>query len=137
MWKWSYDTVGKREAVIVDAWWRTENGGFLCSTKPALDPMKPGSAGPGVPGIYPVIYDENGKELPAGSVKAGNICIRNPWPESFRQSGEIASASSASTTRSTTRIRRARTGTTGRISPATAHCSPKTDTSGFSGAWMM
>ena len=80
VWRWYYNTVGKREAVIVDTWWQTENGGFLCSTKPALDPMKPGSAGPGVPGIYPVIYDENAKELPAGSVKAGNICIRNPWP---------------------------------------------------------
>ena len=84
VWRWYYDTVGKREAVIVDTWWQTENGGFLCSTKPALDPMKPGSAGPGVPGIYPVIYDENGKELPAGSVKAGNICIRNPWPGIFQ-----------------------------------------------------
>jgi acetyl-CoA synthetase len=80
VWGWYYDTVGKREAVIVDTWWQTENGGVLCSTKPALDSMKPGSAGPGVPGIYPVIYDENGKELRAGSVKAGNICIRNPWP---------------------------------------------------------
>jgi acetyl-CoA synthetase len=84
VWKWYYNTVGKREAVIVDTWWQTENGGFLCSTKPALDPMKPGSAGPGVPGIYPIIYDENGKELPAGSVKAGNICIRNPWPGIFQ-----------------------------------------------------
>src|SRR5438105_6145439 len=80
VWRWYYDTVGKREAVIVDTWWQTENGGFLCSTKPALDAMKPGSAGPEVPGIYPVIYDENAEELPAGSVKAGNICIRNPWP---------------------------------------------------------
>jgi acetyl-CoA synthetase len=42
--------------------------------------MKPGSAGPGIPGIHPVIYDEEGKELKAGSGKAGNICIRNPWP---------------------------------------------------------
>ncbi len=80
VWRWYYEVVGKREAVIVDTWWQTENGGFLCSTKPALDPMKPGSAGPGVPGIYPVIYDEDGKEIPAGSNKAGNICIRNPWP---------------------------------------------------------
>jgi acetyl-CoA synthetase len=78
--RWYYETIGKREAVIVDTWWQTENGGFLCSTKPALDPMKPGSAGPGLPGIYPVILDENAQELPAGSVKAGNICIRNPWP---------------------------------------------------------
>lgn len=80
VWKWYYEIVGKREAVIVDTWWQTENGGFLCSTIPALDLMKPGSAGPGLPGIYPVIYDENGEEVKAGSGKAGNICIRNPWP---------------------------------------------------------
>jgi acetyl-CoA synthetase len=41
--------------------------------------MKPGSAGPGMPGIYPVIYDEDGREVKAGE-GAGNICIRNPWP---------------------------------------------------------
>src|SRR5579864_8132576 len=80
VWRWYHDTVGKGEAVIVDTWWQTENGGFLCSTKPGLDPMKPGSAGPGVPGIYPVIYDENREEVIAGSGRAGNICIRNPWP---------------------------------------------------------
>lgn len=80
VWRWYYDEVGKKKAVIVDTWWQTENGGFLCSTKPALDAMKPGSAGPGVPGIYPVVYDENNQEMPAGSGRAGNICIRNPWP---------------------------------------------------------
>ncbi len=79
-WRWYHEIVGKRAAVIVDTWWQTENGGFLCTTIPALDPMKPGSAGPGALGIYPVIYDEEGKELPAGSGRAGNICIRNPWP---------------------------------------------------------
>jgi acetyl-CoA synthetase len=79
-WRWYYEVVGKREAVIVDTWWQTENGGFLCTTIPALDAMKPGSAGPGALGIYPVIYDEDGNELPAGSGRAGNICIRNPWP---------------------------------------------------------
>ena len=46
--------------------------------------MKPGSCGPGVLGIYPVIYDEDGNEVPAGSGKAGNICIRNPWPGIFQ-----------------------------------------------------
>src|SRR6202022_1635966 len=84
VWRWYYDVVGKREAVIVDTWWQTETGGFLCSTTPALDPMKPGSAGPGVPGIYPIIYDENAQEVKAGSGKAGNICIRNPWPGIFQ-----------------------------------------------------
>jgi acetyl-CoA synthetase len=46
--------------------------------------MKPGSCGPGVLGVYPVIYDEDGGEVPAGSGKAGNICIRNPWPGIFQ-----------------------------------------------------
>jgi acetyl-CoA synthetase len=80
VWRWYHSVVGKGEAVIVDTWWQTETGGFLCTTKPALDPMKPGSAGPPALGIYPVIWDENGKEVKAGSHTAGNICIRNPWP---------------------------------------------------------
>jgi acetyl-CoA synthetase len=84
VWLWYHKVVGKGQAVIVDTWWQTETGGFLCSTMPALQPMKPGSAGPAMPGIHPVIYDENGEEIPAGSGKAGNICIRNPWPGAFQ-----------------------------------------------------
>src|SRR6266404_3463122 len=80
VWKWDYETVGKGEAAIVDTWWQTETGGFLITTKPALDLMKPGSAGPAALGIYPIIWDEEGKEVRAGSGAAGNICIRNPWP---------------------------------------------------------
>ena len=84
VWRWYYDVVGKGEAAIVDTWWQTETGGFLCSTLPGIHPMKAGSTGPAVPGIHPVIYDENGDELRAGSRKAGNICIRNPWPGGFQ-----------------------------------------------------
>jgi acetyl-CoA synthetase len=84
VWRWYHQVVGKGEAVIVDTWWQTENGGFLGSTLPALQPMKPGSCGPGVLGIYPVILDEDGNEIPAGSGSAGNICIRNPWPGIFQ-----------------------------------------------------
>jgi acetyl-CoA synthetase len=80
VWRWYHDTVGKDEAVIVDTWWQTETGGFIGSTLPALQPMKPGSCGPTALGIYGVIYDEDRNEVPAGSGKAGNICIRNPWP---------------------------------------------------------
>ncbi|HME11562.1 MAG TPA: AMP-binding protein, partial [Candidatus Acidoferrum sp.] len=80
VWKWFYNEVGKGEAAIVDTWWQTETGGFLCTTKPALDAMKPGSAGPAALGIYPVIWDENKKEVQPGAHAAGNICIRNPWP---------------------------------------------------------
>ena len=67
VWKWYYKEVGKGEAIIVDTWWQTENGGFLCSTLPAIKPMKPGSAGPGMPGIHPIIYDNDGNVVPAGS----------------------------------------------------------------------
>jgi acetyl-CoA synthetase len=84
VWRWYHDVVGKGEAVIVDTWWQTENGGFLGSTLPALQSMKPGSCGPGVLGIYPVIYDEEGDVVEAGSGRAGNICIRNPWPGIFQ-----------------------------------------------------
>jgi acetyl-CoA synthetase len=78
VWRWYHKSVGKGEAVIVDTWWQTETGGFLGSSLPALKPMKPGSCGPAVIGIFPAIYDENGEEVPDG--KAGNIVIRNPWP---------------------------------------------------------
>jgi acetyl-CoA synthetase len=84
VWRWYYNTVGRGDAVIVDTWWQTENGGFLGSTLPALEPMKPGSCGPGVLGVYPTIYDEEGNVVEAGSGRAGNICIRNPWPGIFQ-----------------------------------------------------
>jgi acetyl-CoA synthetase len=84
VWRWYYESVGKGEAVIVDTWWQTETGGFLGSTLPGIDPMKPGSCGPAALGILPVILDEDGNEVPAGSGKAGNIVIRNPWPGVFQ-----------------------------------------------------
>ena len=46
--------------------------------------MKPGSAGPGAPGIHPTVLDEDGKEIMPGEGKAGNICIKNPWPGGFQ-----------------------------------------------------
>ncbi|MFP4588320.1 MAG: acetate--CoA ligase [Desulfohalobiaceae bacterium] len=84
VWRWYYEVVGKNKAVIVDTWWQTETGGFLCSTLPAIQPMKPGSAGTGLPGIHPIVYDDEGNEIKPGEGKAGNLCIRNPWPGAFQ-----------------------------------------------------
>jgi acetyl-CoA synthetase len=83
VWRWYHRSVGKGQAVITDTWWQTETGGFLGSTLPGLDKMKPGSCGPMALGIYAEILDENGEPLPAGSGRAGNITIRNPWPGVF------------------------------------------------------
>jgi len=51
VWRCYHSVVGKGEAVIVDTWWQTENGGFLGSTLPALSravemyvSLKPGFA---------------------------------------------------------------------------------------------
>ena len=84
VWKWYYNVVGQGKAAIVDTYWQTETGGFLCSTLPGLIPMKPGSGGPGMPGIHPVVFDDEGEVIPAGTGKAGNICIQNPWPGMFQ-----------------------------------------------------
>jgi acetyl-CoA synthetase len=84
VWKWYYNEVGRGKAAIVDTWWQTETGGFLCSTLPAIKAMKPGSAGPGVPGIHPIVYDDEGNVVEPGTGKAGNICIQNPWPGMFQ-----------------------------------------------------
>jgi len=84
VWRWYYEKVGKREATIIDTWWQTENGGVLGSNLPALKAMKPGSCGIGMPGIFPVVMDEDRNEIEAGSGRAGNICIKRPWPGSFQ-----------------------------------------------------
>ncbi len=84
VWKWYHREVGKGKAIIVDTYWQTETGGFLCSTLPAIKPMKPGSAGPGMPGIHPIVYDDNAEIMAEGAGIAGNICIQNPWPGMFQ-----------------------------------------------------
>jgi acetyl-CoA synthetase len=80
VWRWSYEVVGKKQAAIVDTWWQTETGGFIGTTLPALQPMKPGSCGPGALGISLAILDEEGKPVEPGSGNGGNICVTNPWP---------------------------------------------------------
>src|SRR5260370_7636758 len=83
VWRWYHAVVGKNEAVIVDTWWQTENGGFLGSPLPALQPMKPGSCGPGVLRIFPPILHQAGRPLPQGSQKPGHITLPTPPPAVF------------------------------------------------------
>jgi acetyl-CoA synthetase len=79
-WLWYYTHIGDEDAVIVDTWWQTETGGHLITNLPALDDMKPGSAGKPCPGIEPALVDDNGDRLEPASGKAGNLVITRPWP---------------------------------------------------------
>jgi acetyl-CoA synthetase len=84
VWRWYYKEVGKDKAAVIDTYWQTETGGFVFCTVPGLAPMKPGSAGPGVPGIHPVLFDDDGNKVPPGANKPAHFCIQNPWPGCFQ-----------------------------------------------------
>lgn len=79
-WLWYYQHIGDEDAVIVDTWWQTETGGHLITNLPALNDMKPGSAGVPCPGIEAAIYDDNGDPIEPASGRAGNLVIERPWP---------------------------------------------------------
>ncbi|QRV15929.1 acetate--CoA ligase [Haloterrigena salifodinae] len=81
-WKWYYKHIGGEECPIVDTWWQTETGGMMITTLPAINEMKPGSAGPPLPGIDARVVDAAGEEISAG--EAGYLTVDNPWPGMLR-----------------------------------------------------
>ncbi|WP_176719504.1 acetate--CoA ligase [Rhodohalobacter halophilus] len=78
-WHWYNDHVGGGRCPIVDTWWQTETGGIAISPLAGITPTKPGFATLPLPGISPVLMDENGKEIEGNGVN-GNLCIKHPWP---------------------------------------------------------
>jgi acetyl-CoA synthetase len=82
-WHWFDENIGKKKCPIVDTWWQTETGGILISNLAGVTPAKPTYATLPLPGIQPVLVDENGKEITGNSV-AGNLCIKFPWPGMLR-----------------------------------------------------
>ena len=82
-WHWYHDHIGKGRCPVVDTWWQTETGGILISPIAGITPTKPAYATLPLPGIFPVILDDTGKELKGNSVE-GNLCIRFPWPGMLR-----------------------------------------------------
>ncbi|ELZ14669.1 acetate/CoA ligase [Natrinema thermotolerans DSM 11552] len=81
-WKWYYKHIGNEECPIVDTWWQTETGGMMITTLPGVNTMKPGSAGPALPGIDAQVVDTEGEEVEAG--RAGYVTVNNPWPGMLR-----------------------------------------------------
>lgn len=82
-WHWYNDHIGEKKAPIVDTWWQTETGGVLISPLPFITPTKPTYATLPLPGINPVLMDENGKEI-FGNQVDGRLCIQFPWPSIAR-----------------------------------------------------
>ncbi len=82
-WHWYDEHVGKKKCPIVDTWWQTETGGVLISNLAGVTPAKPTYATLPLPGVQPILVDENGKEVEGNGV-SGNLCIKFPWPGMLR-----------------------------------------------------
>ncbi len=72
--RWGIEAFG---LPIHDNWWQTETGMQLIANLPCL-PIKPGSMGKPLPGVYASIVDDKGMELPAH--KLGKLVIKPGWP---------------------------------------------------------
>jgi acetyl-CoA synthetase len=82
-WHWFHTNIGKGRCPIVDTWWQTETGGIMISPIANVTPLKPAHATFPLPGIQPILVDENGQEIIGNGVN-GNLCIKFPWPGMIR-----------------------------------------------------
>jgi acetyl-CoA synthetase len=86
-WHWYDENIGKKKCPIVDTWWQTETGGTLISNMAGITPAKPSWATLPMPGIQPLLVDENGVEATEKDehgILKGNLCIKAPWPGILR-----------------------------------------------------
>lgn len=85
-WHWYHEHIGKGKCPIVDTWWQTETGGVLISNLAGITPDKASWATLPLPGVQPILVDENGKEVTemTDGVIKGNLCIKHPWPSTIR-----------------------------------------------------
>jgi acetyl-CoA synthetase len=82
-WHWYDENIGKKKCPVVDTWWQTETGGILITNLAGVTPSKPTYATLPMPGVQPVLVDENGNEIEGNNV-SGNLCIKAPWPSILR-----------------------------------------------------
>lgn len=66
---------------VYDSWWMTETGGLMIANFSCL-PVKPGSMGKPIPGIYAAIINDEGDELPP--LEMGQLAIKAGWPAMMR-----------------------------------------------------
>ena len=86
-WHWYDDNIGKNRCPIVDTWWQTETGGILITNLAGITPAIPSWATLPLPGVQPILVDEQGKEVTQKDEHgfySGNLCIKAPWPGILR-----------------------------------------------------
>jgi acetyl-CoA synthetase len=81
-WNWYHRHIGEESCPVVDTWWQTETGGMMITTLPGVGTMKPGAAGPPLPGIDARVVDADGEDVDAG--EAGYLTVQRPWPGMLR-----------------------------------------------------
>ena len=82
-WRWYHDQVGGGRCPVVDTWWQTETGGILISPLAGASDLKPGSATLPLPGIRPVLLDDQGHVLDGNGV-SGLLALATSWPSQAR-----------------------------------------------------
>jgi len=82
-WYWYHEKVGRGRCPIVDTWWQTETGGIMISGLGNHSPQRATFAGLPLPGIQPVLLDNEGQEIKGDGVE-GYLCIKHPWPSMLR-----------------------------------------------------
>ncbi|MDX5584360.1 MAG: acetate--CoA ligase [Aureibaculum sp.] len=78
-WHWYNDNIGQKNSPIADTWWQTETGGIMISPIPFSTPTKPTYASLPLPGIQPVLMDEEGNEITDNQI-SGRLAFKFPWP---------------------------------------------------------
>lgn len=82
-WHWYDNHVGKNKCPIVDTWWQTETGGMMISSLAGVTKDKPTFATLPLPGIQPVLLDNDGNEIKEKAAE-GILAIKHPWPSLAR-----------------------------------------------------
>ena len=82
-WQWYHEKVGHKNCPIVDTWWQTETGGIMISGLGGISDQRPTYAGQPLPGVQPVLLDNDGNEIEGDGVE-GYLGIKYPWPSMIR-----------------------------------------------------
>jgi acetyl-CoA synthetase len=80
-WHWLYDVLGQENCPVLTTWQQPETGSIALTSLPSM-PLKPSSAGLGVPGLETAVVNDRGDTVSFG--QNGRLVFKTPWPAMFR-----------------------------------------------------